>query len=134
MARLVFRRATDGEAQEVLATAFPHVRRDREPITNSADQVNRLASVFESECSGCGKLVAWRNRLELAVRYLEEQPHAGGENFAGPLADLDPLAGIGRKPDSGRGDSSQPRLQDLVELLGSGTEHEIAFFESRGSD
>src|SRR6266513_1345786 len=127
MAHLVSDEQRTARLRKCWRRSFPHVRRDREPITNSADQVNRLASVFESECSGCGKLVAWRNRLELAVRYLEEQPHAGGENFAGPLADLDPLAGIGRKPDSGRGDSSQPRLQDLVELLGFGTEHEIAF-------
>ena len=72
---------------------------------------------------------SWRERLQLAVRNLEQEPHAGGENLSGPWANLDPLAGVGWEPDSGSGDSSKPRLQDFVELLGPCTKHEIALVE-----
>jgi hypothetical protein len=49
------------------------------------DQIHAFALVLDPECSGCGELVAWRNRLELAVGDLKEESHARWEDLAGRL-------------------------------------------------
>ena len=103
------------------------------PIWSTAYQIDGPMSVSELVLPRRADRIAWREGLKLAVRDLEQEPHAGGENLAGPWANLDPLAGIGRKPDAGSGDSTKLRVQDLVDLLSGGPKYEITFFESRNS-
>jgi hypothetical protein len=104
-----------------------------ESAGTGADQVYGVEAIVARAFLGCRKRVRWRDRLKLAVGDLEEESHARGYNLACCFPDLDPLAGVTRKPNSGRRNSSQPRLRDLVDLLSSGTEHEIAVFKSRST-
>jgi hypothetical protein len=68
------------------------------PIWSRADQIDGRASLFDFGLLRPADRVAWRDGLKLAVGDLEEESHAGREDFAGSLVDLDPLAGVAREP------------------------------------